>query len=104
MRGMRSPGGLTAALVIVGTLLLAGTSISAAASGHARAARWSQEFAAGTHVYKRQVPLAVKNGSAQLVRQHAASAQMTLNFSFPLRHRAALDRLIARQAKTHTQM
>src|SRR4051794_2939373 len=108
MRGMRSPGGMLAGLIVVGTLLLAGTSISAAAPlrSHAqvRTGRWAQEHVKGVHVFKHQVPLAVTSGTAKLLRPHRQSAKLTLNFSFPLRNSAALDRLIARQAKTHQHM
>jgi len=58
MRRLRSLGGFTGAMVAFGTLLLIGTSISQAAPGRANAHRWAQESLTGTHVFKRQVPVA----------------------------------------------
>ena len=55
----------------------------------------------GTTRFQGEVPLAVAHGTAKYVGPHPAGALLSVNFGFPLRNRAALDRLIAYEAKTH---
>jgi photosystem II stability/assembly factor-like uncharacterized protein len=74
----------------------------------AAATVWPTKNLAGDVELTGQVPLAVHpvpgaaaQPKATLVRRHAPSAEIGLNFAFPLRDKAGLDRLIAQQAKTH---
>ncbi len=105
MRRMRNLGGFAGALVVAGTLVLVGTSAAApsrgAPAGHQL---WAQQRLAGTHVFTGQVPLVVTGRRAGPLRAHDPASKLTINFGFPLRNKAALDRLIARQAKTHSHL
>src|SRR5580765_3456633 len=105
MRHMR-PGRMAGALALVGLFMVLGTTISAAAPAGSKSSTrmWAAQGLAGTRVYSGQVPVAVHNGTGSFLRRHAASSKLTLNFAFPLRNKAGLDRLIARQAKTHRHM
>jgi photosystem II stability/assembly factor-like uncharacterized protein len=103
MRTMPSLGGFAGALVIVGTLVLVGSSAAAPSRGGRSASRqlWAEQSLTGTHVFTGQVPLAVAGRKAGYLRPHAPGSELRLNFGLPLRNKAALDRLIAREAKTH---
>jgi photosystem II stability/assembly factor-like uncharacterized protein len=48
------------------------------------------------------VPLVVSSHAATRLQHHPASSSIELSFALPLRDKAGLDALIARQAKTHT--
>jgi hypothetical protein len=89
------------ALVVLGTAITGATASSSSTATRGLARQWTERSLRGNVRLTGQVPLSVTSGAAVRLRAHPAKAQLTLNFSFPLRDQAGLDRLIARQAKTH---
>ena len=97
---MRGLVGVIASLAVVGTLVVVAMSPN---RGHVQAG-WKTQHLAGKRQLKGEVPLPVSQKVAAYVRPHAQKAVINLNFGFPLRDRAALDKLIAQQAKTHSYL
>ena len=91
-----------AALMLV-VLLPAGTRVGPEAGSNVvtKPGHWAAETQRGPARLHGQVPLAVNGGTARYVAPHPQGATIHLNFGFPLRDRAGLDRLIAQQARTH---
>ncbi len=105
---MRFRAGLLAAaafaagvMVVAGPASTSGTSPAAAQTSTAPASAWSARDLKGSVRLVGQMPLGVSRNSVPYVRSHPRSAQITLNFAFPLRDKAGLDALIAQQARTH---
>ena len=69
------------------------------ASNTAAATGWLERSLTGSTTLAGQVPLAVSQGTADYEHRHPADALISLSFAFPLRDTAALDALIAQQAK-----
>ena len=109
MRGRRSLFGFIAALVAAGTAAAVVGSVQGQASNASAATRaWATRDLTGNVRLAGQVPLAVAkipgaaaSQRAGYVRHHSPTADLGLNFAFPLRDKAGLDRLIAQEAKTH---
>ena len=112
MRGRRSLFGFIAALVVAGTAAAVLGSVQGHASSASAATRpWATRDLSGSVRLSGQVPLAVAQipraarkaspAHAGYVRHHAPTAELGLNFAFPLRDKAGLDRLIAQEAQTH---
>ena len=112
MRGRRSLFGFIAALVVAGTAAAVLGSLQEHTSSASAATRpWATKNLPGNVRLTGQVPLAVAQipgaarkaspAQAGYVRHHAPTAELGLNFAFPLRDKAGLDRLIAQEAKTH---
>ena len=99
--GKRRAGALVAstlAVAAVGGLALAwpGHSANAGPAGHgARAA---------TVKLTGQVPVTVASGAASLLHAHDTGSRISLTFGFPIRDKAALEQLVAQQAKTHQHL
>ena len=93
------------AMVVAGPASTSGRSTAAspasAQSSSASVSAWTTRNLKGTVRLVGQVPLRVSAGSVPYLRAHPSRAQITLNFAFPLRDKAGLDRLIAQQARTH---
>src|SRR4051812_29698697 len=107
MGRMRCLGGLAAASLAVGTLVLLAVSssppaahVTAVAPGGATR-HWAQEGLTRSARFRGEVPLPVTRHTAAYLRPHPLAAEIRLNFGFPIRDKAALDRLIQRQAQTH---
>src|SRR5438093_1792367 len=105
MGRMRCLGALAAASLAVGTVVVLATSSSRPA-GHVSAAapsgaaqHWAQEGLTRTARFKGEVPLPVTRRTAAYLRPHSLAAEIRLSFGFPIRNKAALDRLIQRQAQ-----
>jgi photosystem II stability/assembly factor-like uncharacterized protein len=109
MRGRRSLFGFIVALVAAGTAAAVLGSVQGQASNASAATRaWATRDLTGNVRLAGQVPLAVAkipgaaaSQRAGYVRHHSPTADLGLNFAFPLRDKAGLDRLIAQEAKTH---
>lgn len=117
--------GLAFTLAIAGTAVVAGPATlggSATAAKHATAKAWAQRALTGNVRLTGQVPLVVQHArrapavrtsklpasavlhprvGAMYLHPHPAKADIGLNFSFPLRDKAGLDRLIMQEARTH---
>ena len=109
MRGRRSLFGFTAVLAGACTVAAVVISVQGHATNAAAASRpWATRDLPGSVKLTGQVPLAVAKipGAAAThhagyVRPHPKSADIGLNFAFPLRDKAGLDQLIAQEARTH---
>src|SRR4051812_2375979 len=96
---MRWVVGLAASLAVAGTLVF----VASSNRSH-QAAAWGTQHRTGTTRLAGAVPLAVSRHKAALVGRHSPKSVIRLHFGLPLRDRAALDALIAEQAKTHTTL
>jgi photosystem II stability/assembly factor-like uncharacterized protein len=98
---------LTLAFVVLagGALAAFGVARSTAprtsAPAELAAPQWPQQRLTGDTILAGQVPVAVASGRAHFLRHRPASASVTLNFGLPLTHSAAMNLLIAQEAKTH---
>jgi photosystem II stability/assembly factor-like uncharacterized protein len=129
MKSKWTRGTLMAVAFVTGTAIAVGVFVgvatrthSSAAKAPARTARTGMQRAtrrASTHqtastapaprreqttTLTGQVPLALSNGEATLVRPHPKDAEIVLNFGFPIQNQAGLDALIAQQARTHQHL
>jgi len=115
---------LASALAILGgaAAIAAVTHGGSQPSQHATSTGWAQQRLHGNVQLTGQVPLVVRHArpaparhtpstplpassvphpGATYLHPHPKTADIGLNFAFPLRNRAALDQLIAQEAKTH---
>src|SRR5438105_12829094 len=92
--------------VVMGSLAVGGTlaAVFGLPARHVATNAWPERGLSGATQIHGEVPLPVERGIATYVRRHSPGAVIRLNFGFPLRDRAALDRLIEQQAKTHTSL
>jgi hypothetical protein len=104
----RNLGAAIAALLVLGTMLALVASsvprhrvaVAAGASIQTRGRSMPQTIG-GKATYTGQVPLTVSRGAAAYVGHHPATADIGLNFGFPIRDQAALDGLIKQESTTH---
>src|SRR3954452_4054242 len=74
---------------------------TAAAPGKLAPGHWVAEAQHGTTKLRGHVPLVVAQGAATYIAPHPKSADVHVNFGFPLPDHAGLDALIAQEARTH---
>jgi photosystem II stability/assembly factor-like uncharacterized protein len=90
---------LAAGAFAVATAAAIGGSKAQASTGVG--AGWATRDARGTVRLHGQIPRAVATRTTHSLARHAARDRLTLSFALPLRNKAALDRLIQREATTH---
>jgi photosystem II stability/assembly factor-like uncharacterized protein len=96
-----------AVFAVVGGVSTFGLTRSESAAGQRPSAGhrlWAAQGLTGTALLKGDVPLQVVHRKASFVRPHPASARMSVSFGFPLRDKAGINALIAREARTHVYL